>query len=339
MSRCAAVIEVDFTRPPTAKERLRLEGRLHRLLRPGQVERVNRLYELMPGQLPESGLVVRNGFSYRAAGVAIGASDRKAPPVQLRPPATRLLTSRGSALRFAVSLLAIAQAIRRPGEKARIDDLGVSVVGDSNTLAWATLLETGATDSKTDNAYITARDKRGRSVRSALEALTAAGLVWIPAEAGSRNRFANFMLLDERGSEVLRERMEYRVPRSTDEPTFTVPSGFVTNGWMHVLEDSEIAVLFMVACGQGGWHADGLTAMRADTRLLHYGIHRDAFSAARKTLEWFGLLRVDEIGRHDDGRAENTDLRVHRLGLLQAGFEEPAATRVINVLRAQIARS
>lgn len=332
-------MELDFSRPPTVKERIRLQARLHRLLQPEQVERIDALYGSMPGELPESGLVVRNGFSYRATGVAVDASDRKAPPTEFRPPATRLLTSRGSALRFAVTLLAIAQANRKPGDRARIDDLGLPIVGDSKTLAWASLLETGATDSRTKSEYITARIKRARSVRSALEVLAAAGLVWIPGEAGVRNRFESFMLLDERGREVVGEREEYRVPRKSGEPTFTMPAGFVTNGWMHVLEDSEIAVLFMVACKRGGWDESGLIAMPADVRLLHYGIHRDAYSSARKTLEWLGLLRVDEIGRHDDGRAENADLRVHRLGLLPDGFEERATTRMTTVLQAQIARS
>lgn len=39
-------------------------------------------------------------------------------------------------------------------------------------------------------------------------------------------------------------------------------------------------------------------------------------SAARKTLEWFGLLEVKEIGRHDDGRAEDDDRRARQQELL-----------------------
>jgi hypothetical protein len=80
------------------------------------------------------------------------------------------------------------------------------------------------------------------------------------------------------------------------------PSGrFVMNGWLHVLEDSEITLLLMVACGRGTLVATseadispGEVAIPAEVRLRRYGIHRDPFSAARKTLEWFGLLDVRE---------------------------------------------
>ncbi|MFF2772929.1 hypothetical protein ACFVUP_38105, partial [Streptomyces bacillaris] len=134
------------------------------------------------------------------------------------------------------------------------------------------------------------------------------------------------------------EAEEYRVPSRT-ESTFTVPAGLITNGWLHVLEDSEIALLFMVVCRKGGWVEDGLVVVPADVRLTQYGLHRDVYSSARKTLEWFGLLNVEEMGRHVDGRAENSDLRLHRLGLVSTGFDEPATSTAREVLRYQIARA
>lgn len=330
-------ITVEFTRPPTSKERPKLEGRLHRIDRPEHIARIDRVYKSMPGELPSSGLAVRSGFSFREGGIDADASDRRAPSHELRPPATRLITSRGAALRFALTLLAVVQTARKPGAKARLNELGLEVGGNSKKLGWTDLLVADATDSNRGGVFLTARDKRARSVRNALTALAAAGLVSIPGEPGVHNRFENFVLLNERGIEAVGEAEEYRVPKRT-EARFTMPAGFVTNGWLHVLEDSEIALLLMVACGKGGWPEDELLVVPADVRLRHYGIHRDAYSSARKTLEWCGLLRVEEVMRHGDGRAENSELRVHRLGLVPTGFEEPAAQTVIDALRYQIAR-
>jgi hypothetical protein len=330
-------ITVDFTRPPTAKQRVQLEGRLHRLSRPGHIARIDQVYKSMRGDLPSAGLAFRSGFSFRGEGIDGDASDRKAPPRELRPPATRLITSRGAALRFAVTLLAFVQTERKPGAKARLKEFGIEITGNSRVLGWADLIAADAADSNSGGVFLTARDKRARSVRNALTALEEAGLVSVPGKPGARNRFEEFILLNERGIEAVGEAEEYRVPTNS-ESTFDMPAGFVTNGWLHVLEDSEIALLLMVACRRRGWIDNGLLVVPSDVRLRNYGIHRDAYSSARKTLEWFGLLRVEEMGRHGDGRAENSELRVHRLGLMPSGFEEPAAKTMISALSYQIAR-
>lgn len=330
-------ISLDFTRPPTAKERLKLGARLHRLSQPGQAARIDQLYQSMPGTgLPQE-FIVRSGFSYREHDIAPDASDRKAPPRAQRPPATRLMTPRGGALRFALTLLALAQKNRKPGAKARLKELQIPTTGDSKTLGWADCLAADASDSIGGRVFLRARDKRARSVRGALQALEAAGLVLLPGEPGSRNRFETFVLLNECGIEAVGEAEEYRVPTSK-QMAFTLPSGFITNGWVHVLEDSEIALLLMVACHKGGWLEDELVVVPPDVRLKNYGIHRDAYSSARKMLEWCGLLVVEEMGRHEDGRAENAELRTHRLRLQISGFEETATPRLLQELARQFAR-
>jgi hypothetical protein len=331
-------ITVDLGRTATAKERVRLEGRLRRLDHPEHVKHVESISEVMPGRLDPGGLTFRVGFSYTGVPIDADPSDRKAPPHELRPPATRLMNGRGAALRLAISLLAVAQANRKAGAKARLSALGVEVAGSSDRLGWTDMVVTDAVDTHGKNVFLTSRDKRARSVRNAFRALESAGLISVPDESLGRNRYEKFVLLDERGTNSVREAAEYRVPKP-NEPTFALPGGFFTNGWVHVLEDSEIALLLMVACGRGGWPAGNMLAIPAETRLLHYGLHRDPFSSARKTLDWFGLLDVEEVGRHDDGRAEEANLRVHRLALIGAGFDEPAPQRVIQELKVQIARS
>lgn len=260
------------------------------LQQPGRVARIDNLYSKMPGELPSTGLVIRNAFSYREGGADIDASDRKAPPRASRPPATRLATSRGSALQFALTLLSLAQMNRTAGKTAHLSRLNIQIPGTSKTVGWADMVSAEPEDSHLGGLLITARNKRARTVRSALETLAAAGLVLIPGEARARNRFEDFVLLNEAGIDAVGEAEEYAVPTSS-ESTFGMPAGFITNGWLHLLEDSEIALLLMVACRQGGWPDDGLLAVPAEIRLRNYGIHRDPYSSARKTLEWFGLLR------------------------------------------------
>lgn len=140
--------------------------------------------------------------------------------------------------------------------------------------------------------------------------------------------------------------MPYTVPARADE-FFTLPAGFVTNGWLNVLEDSEIAVLLMVACG---WYSigppsdaldilPGEVAIPGEERLRYYGLHRDPYATARKTLEWFGLLEVREVMRHlSDGRGEEGAMQLHRLRLIRSSFDEDAYELVPQVLQAQLDR-
>jgi hypothetical protein len=80
-------------------------------------------------------------------------------------------------------------------------------------------------------------------------------------------------------------------------------------------------------------------AIPGDSRLRLYGIHRDPFSTARKTLEWFDLINVREVARHHhDGRGENGALNLHRLMLRPEGFESSAFDVVRSVIDVQIKR-
>ena len=333
----------DFTRSATAKEKAALETRLHRLSVPGHAEHIREIYGHLrtasgsARELAATGIRIRHGFSF---GESIDGdfSDRKAPPRAERPPATRISSSRGAALRLIITAMALVQMHRKPGAKARLRDFGIEVAGSSRQLGWADLVAAPTVDSSGGRVYVTQRNKRARSVRSALESLERAGLVVIPGHAQQRNRFDDFVLLNERGAQKVGEAEEYTVP-AWNESTFALPAKFVTNGWLHVLEDSEIAVLLMAACRRGGWVDDGYVAIPAEVRLRHYGIHRDPFSTARKTLEWFGLLEVVELGRRDDGRAENDERLLHRIRVADSGFDQPAVETISAVLERQISRA
>ncbi|PRA81452.1 hypothetical protein CQ045_09560 [Microbacterium sp. MYb66] len=174
-------------------------------------------------------------------------------------------------------------------------------------------------------------------MRAALVTLQKAGLVLVPQAQGARGRYSNLVLLNESGVESTGEPEEYTVPKP-DTRVVVLPSGFITNGWVHVLEDSEIALLLMVASHEGGWLEGGYAVVPAAVRLLNYGIHRDPYSTARKTLEWFGLIDVEEVGRHDDGRAEDDERMVHRIRLRVDQFERPGLDLMQEALSSQISR-
>jgi len=336
-------IEVDFTRPPTDKEKARLQRRRQRLSLSGYREQVEQAYENMRvapvrGEtLTTVGLRLRHEFSYGAAGADGNASDRRAPPRISRPPATRISSSRGSALRLMLVALSVTQLNRRMGGRANVRDFQLDVQGRLHSKGWTDLLAVPSIGSAGGRTYMSAADKGARVVRSALDTLALAGLVALPDFGVEGDRYARFTLLDERGSAPAGRQEEYKVP-GPSESVFVLPPGMVTNGWVHVLDDSELALILMLACGRGGWDEDGYRVIPAEVRLQNYGIHRDAYSSARKTLEWFGLLDVREVGRHEDGRSEDDERMVHRMRLIPSGFDSQPMIVMPEVLRRQITR-
>jgi hypothetical protein len=339
---------VDFSRPPTGKEHKAFKARQARLK--GQygtsaAEATSTIVERLgaPGKLSNEGLRIRTPFCYLDTPIPEAeVSDRRAPHRSLRPPATMIASSQGAALRLYLTGLAVAQVDTRPGRRAKVD---LPLGSFSRELGWSDLVASSAVASGRGQTTSTIRDKKTRALRSALDTLEEAGLVHLPGSAGRRGRHEGFTFLDDAGWQLAGNPLPYIVP-AKHEDYFTLPPGFITNGWVHVLEDSEITLLLMVACGRGGLvgindGADirgGEIAIPAEVRLRRYGIHRDPFSAARKTLAWFGLLDVREVGRHDDGRAENATNRLHRLSLAPDGFQVNACETVTEVVARQLDR-
>lgn len=338
---------IDWTRPLTNKEAAAFRARQRRI---GGAygesaikasDRFNTVYPV-PGHL-DSGLRIRPAFSCLSTpAVGLDASDRRAPRLSDRPPATRLMTSQGLALRLYLTIIAAAQASSKPGTRFRNE---LPINGAGHPLGWNDLVATGAERTGRGVTYSSVRDKKGRSIRTALNNLADSGLVDLVGERGRRGRHEDFVVLNDMGWQNPGDPIPYEVPRGR-ELVFTLPAGFVRNGWLHILEDSEIAVLLMIACGAFSLTpltdnidlGPGEVAIPGVARLERYGIHRDPYSTARKTLEWFGLLSVREIDRHNDGRAENASNQLHRLMLLDGGFEASAFEVVPGVLTSQLDR-
>jgi hypothetical protein len=341
-------LNLDFSRTLNAKERRAFGSRAGRLSGPFGASAAAATSK-MNKEFPLGGpLRVRTWFVALDQPVnADEVSDRSAPDRRLRPSATRISSSQGATLRLYLTALAVAQAITKPGKRAHLPDMPIAEFGGEKT-GWTDLVATGAVVSGKGATASMVRDKKARSVRTSLDTLSDAMLVQLTGPEGRRGRHGGFMLLHEGGAQLDGDAHPYSVPAADDASVFELPPGFITNGWVHVLEDSEIAVLLMVASGHGSLYAGnneafdlqpGEVAIPAWARLRHFGIHRDPFSTARKTLEWFGLLDVREVRRHDDGRAENDDERLHRLTLNTDGFGVPALEQVRQVIAAQLDRT
>lgn len=331
-------------RKPTAKEKELLQRRLVRLERPGLSDHLSAVsqnllaYKRPGGRLQEQGLRLRQGFSCLEVPIPGDASDRKAPPRQDRPPATRISSSIGSALRLELTVLSLLQIHRKPGARARLSDLGIPIAGHSSQTGWADLVGSLPPNTHGGRDYYASRDKRARTVGTALSTLQSAALVDLAGAPGKKNRYENFVPLQEVGAQWVGDREEYEIPALSDKSVFTLPAEFVLNGWLHVLEDSEVTALLMIACGAGAWRDGDLQVFSGEVRLRSYGIHRAPFSGARKSLESLGLIEVEEIDRHGDGRAEDNQQSVHRIGLRTSGFEEPALATAIEAMKQQLTR-
>lgn len=335
------VFTLDLSRAPNIKERQALTSRLERL-KGGYGESVTRVAasttHLLGGKGPltSKGFRVRPAFSYRATPPPGDFSDRKVPPHHLRPPATRISSSQGSTLRLYLMSIAIAQMSKTPGGTAVSLPIIGDVQKDKNLLGLTDIVATNAVKTQEKNHYLHARDKRARSIRSSLTTLNNAGLVDLGLKKGGGTDFENYMLLDEIGGSVI-EPSVYKVPRPSDV-TITLPAEFITKSWLHVLEDSELTLLLMIAWGRKSLSGTG-TAIPGEDRVLHYGIGPDTYARARKTLEWFGLIDVTESDRHQDGRTEaDKPYQLHRFTIVPSGFDQEALVRAKAVITEQLAR-
>lgn len=333
-------LDFDFSRALNTKELKSAQARLLRVrdLLPGSVAHARSSIDHLGGSsnpLLQRGLRVRPGFVYQDAAPAVGdASDRRAPRREDRPPLTRLMSSQGATLRLELAALAIAQMRHRPGSRAVLD-LPVGGLGPEKS--WSDVIATSAQQTTNKGIYYLERDKRARSVLSSLRALKAANLAAV-TRVGAQNVIA---FLDEEGASKPGDTRPYVIPRVGDT-TVNLPGELISQGWIHVLEDSELAVLLMIACRHGAFVDEHGVAFPGEVRLLNYGISRDTYTKALKTLAWFDLINVYEHERRDDGRAldyAEEGAQLHRLKLHRKGFLQDGPTKVRTVLEEQVVRA
>lgn len=272
---------------------------------------------------------MRNEFVYREG--SDGAYDQGTGGAAIgrlsRPPATAIMSGQGAALRLMLMMLAQAQLPAVHAAPAGLKGNG-AFAGWSD---WVVVPQHphGHTDTTLQKL---------RAIRRCLgKPLADNHLVRVPSKKTQgtlrpRQRdYDHFELLKETGTPGA---SKYRPP-TEDEETFILPGDFINKGWVHVLEDAELAVLMMVACGQGALTnavtdlEPGEVAIPTAVRTKHYGLGKDSYSTGYPALEKLGLITVRPIDRQPDRRATSRDVpRPHRMKLRLEGFEADAVEAV-----------
>lgn len=243
------------------------------------------------------GVQVRAGFVYLAQEAPPGASDRRAPAPEHRPPSTRLMARRGIALRLMLTSLFEAQTRVPPG--GRVDNPRPLSHPGKGEIAWTGLVATDAEDAIDGKTVMTKQDKQRRHLGSALDRLADAGLMTLPYASAPRNKHRHFQLRMEDGRQSGINPL-YTVPRMSED-TFVVPAELFTRGWISVLTDAELAFLLAASFLSQG-NSEREFSIAGKIRLLRMGIGPETYEAHR-TLSRFGLVTVThQASREANGR-------------------------------------
>jgi hypothetical protein len=324
-----AGVIVDFSDPPNDKERAKLRkrrGRLHAKAK-SVMEATGAMRALVGG----SGIAAVNvRYEFVDTGVPVSIqrrgdpSDRRLPDKEDRPPATRVMSPRGAALRVFLAALFEAQVRTRPGNRLPL------AAGGGGVISWIDLLASDAKSSGAGKYHMSASAKKIRQMESALDRLAAEELIELTGEGEpGTGKYEKFRLMHEGGRRATGPNVSYQVPAPQRERVFPVPVTLFTNGWIHVLEDTELAFILMMASGHQIMGGQAFRIVAAD-RLLRFGIGRDAYGA-HMMLSQLGLVTVtQDPGRHLDGKVKDFgsggQALPHTLGFVPAGFERDAFT-------------
>lgn len=311
--------------PRAVIEPARLERRLDRLAKiEGQAESAGESFERI--RRPRN-LRIRTEFAMRSDPAEPNGdlADRLLPPRNERPPATRLVSPRGLALRLYLTALFVAQS-RPPGT---VPGNTLPLADTDAPVSWIDLIAT-TSQRHIGRVYAGQREKKLRQVHDALRRLSSpeVQLVRLPNfQRTPTGKYEGFLLMHEGGAPIGGDNQLYTVP-AAESKTMYLPGGLFLNGWIHVLEDSELAFVLMLACLRSRLDKTPVFAT-SEVRLLQFGLGRDAYESHR-LLSRLGIVRV-HAGPHPGrrlgkaGRYLKSDPpKPHRFELLNDGFEEPA---------------
>lgn len=123
---------------------------------------------------------------------------------------------------------------------------------------------------------------------------------------------------------------------------FPVPVALFTRGWVHVLEDTELSFILMMAAAH---HAMGGQefGVPAENRLLGFGMAYDAYEA-HIMLSRLGLVTVDpDPRRRPDGTVEDFNSEgsalPHKLGFIPSSFDRDAFAALTSEIDRQVGRA
>lgn len=325
----------NISRPPTQRERAALIARRSRLqaAAASMDAATEHLRGLVDRQHLET-LRIRDEFiRLLAPDVDVDTSDRSASARQHRPPCTRLMSGRGNAIPFLLTALLEAQARTAAGHKCQSNTTPIR--GTASTIGWTEYIATDAQASTNGRILTTVRDKKIRQIVSSLNRLHGENLVFLPHLDAPQGKYENFLILREDGSPSA-DNDAYSVP---DQNYFPVPITLFTQGWIHVLEDSELTLLLITARLR---HKRGpqLEPLDATARKLHYGLSRDAFEAGHRMLDYLEIVDVvSDICRSPDGTVDSIESRgakPHQLLFHPDSLDRPALPTMLDTFAAQL---
>lgn len=284
---------------------------------------------------------IRRGFVRRRSKLAPGIDfdpdalvDKPKPKLPNPPPLAVLAPiTKGIGLRVELSLRYLAITGDALGANAK---LKLSIDGSDASDGLADLIAIPAVHRPSPNSPSVSnlRENRKRQIRDALRQLGGVQLLEIP-EGGRQGepRFDDVHLFRENGPGAAGPR-RYAPPKS-QENVVTVPASFFTNGWIHALSKSEIAMWLMLRDlhQNGDLPADGLRIAGRD-RLLEYDLSRAVWDTHAK-LEAYGLVVVhkDPNRRTNGTTIEGEWAQPHRFEITDAGLDKIGLDVVIPALR------
>jgi hypothetical protein len=240
------------------------------------------------------------------------------PPATDPPPLSQLIASRGYALR--VALLALFAAQIKKGAAAHHLELPL-IATRSDEIAWTDLVVAPVAPGK-GSAARSAHDKRTRSARAALTRIAQPdiSLAELPRAHQPKGGYDEVRLYEDTGPRTFGHPVPYRIPNSGND-VLDIPVNFFLNGWIYVLEDTELVTYLMYRrlCSQAS-----PAHISSDLRRERFGIKQSAWENYWLLVD-SGLLLVehDENRRPDGTFAEQsagaTPLR-HRFTLRDEGL-------------------
>ena len=153
------------------------------------------------------------------------------------------MSPRGRSLSFLLIALFEAQMRLAPGQAATYNELPLKAENDR--AGWTDYIATDAQDATEGRIFVDVPTKKARQLQSSLIRLHNENLMSVPSAKGRHRRYEDFVLKRE-DARPTGDNSVYRVPEH-DQDFFTVPTSLFTNGWIHVLEDSELVLLLIAA--------------------------------------------------------------------------------------------
>lgn len=338
----AKTIIFDITAPPSPAERKDLDRRLRRLynMEPSYKTAKANLVALAEASVPGSPVAngevrIRETFIFRPRPAPGDWSDRKLPPKEFWPPAGRLVTPRGDALRLMLIALFEAQTRTKPGQRP---DNTRPLQAPGDVIAWADLMATDA-EPYEGRTYTTISDKKRQHLFNALKLMHAEDLISLPNGKDRKDKHRGFLLNYESGKRISGPNDLYVVPRK-NEDQFSLPAAVFTQGWIHVLSDRDLRYLLML-CLHHVREPDGFK-VKSGMRVLHMGIGPDTYEKHF----WFTRFGLNDVtpekNRHENGTVDDYGKGgkaiPHTLKLLPAGFEQDGLKVVTAAIDEQLAR-